>query len=270
MDIFTTSDILRAFMLTLFAGLSTGIGGAFAAFAKKTNFKFLCFSLGFSAGVMIYISFVEIFTKALEMLVETHGSKGELLTVISFFAGMALIALIDKLVPTVENPHELHSIEELNPEELKNKSKLHRLGILSALAISIHNFPEGMVTFFAALADPALGITIAIAVAIHNIPEGIAVAVPIYYSTGSRKKAFYYSFLSGLAEPAGALIGFFLLRNFLNNTIFGIIFGSIAGIMVFIAFDQLLPSAEKFGKHHTTIYGLISGMLVMAVSLILL
>jgi ZIP family zinc transporter len=188
-----------------------------------------------------------------------------------FLAEFILIGIIDKLVPSVENPHEIRNVEEMGGEEeagVKNQ-KLLRMGMFTALAIAIHNFPEGLATFAAALTDPALGISIAVAIAIHNIPEGISVSVPIYYATGSKKKAFYYSFLSGLAEPVGAVIGYAILLNFFSDFIFGILFAGVAGIMVFISLDELLPSAQKYGEHHLSIYGLILGMAVMALSLLL-
>ncbi len=261
--------VLIAFGMTLFAGLATGIGSALAFFAKRTNTSFLSISLGFSAGVMIYVSFVEILVKAQDSLGEDmSAAKARLVTIAAFFSGMAIVAAIDKLVPKVENPHEFHHIEEMDQEHLK-KHKLMRMGLLSALAIGIHNFPEGLATFVGALKDPSLGLSIAVAIAIHNIPEGIAVSVPVYYATGNRKKAFLYSFLSGLAEPAGALIGYFVLLRYIDNLVFGLVFAGVAGIMVYISFDELLPSAEEYGKHHLTIYGLISGMIVMALSLVL-
>lgn len=262
--------VLFALGLTLFAGLSTGIGSALAFYTKKTNETFLSAALGFSAGVMIYVSLIEIFVKARASL-ELHynnASLGYLVTTLSFFGGIALIALIDKLVPNEENPHEIHDIEEMTEEEKKKKALL-RMGLFSALAIAIHNFPEGLATFMSAIQDPTLGISIAIAIAIHNIPEGISVSVPIFYATGDKKKAFFYSFLSGLAEPVGALIGYFLLYNFLSEALFGIVFASVAGIMVYISLDELLPTAEKYGKHHIAIGGLIAGMAVMAISLVL-
>ncbi len=266
-----TDVIIRAFLLTLFAGLSTGIGSGLAFFAKKTNTKFLSLSLGFSAGVMIYVSMVEIFSKAQHTLVGVYGDKtGNWYTIAAFFGGMFLIAIIDKLIPEFENPHEIHKIENVENEvEYAKKKKLLKMGMLSAVAIAIHNFPEGLATFTAAISDPALGIAIAVAIAIHNIPEGIAVSIPLYYATGNKKKAFWYSFLSGLAEPVGAIIGFAVLMPFLNDTIFGILFASVAGIMVFISLDELLPAAREYGQPHSAIYGLIAGMMVMAVSLIL-
>jgi ZIP family zinc transporter len=265
------NNVLIAFGLTLFAGLATGIGSALAFFAKRTNTKFLSLALGFSAGVMIYVSFVEIFFKAKESLAEAFGpTKGTWLTVVAFFGGILLIGIIDKLVPSFENPHEIRSVEEMGPEQPSDKNqKLLRMGMFTALAIAIHNFPEGLATFAAALSDPALGVSIAVAIAIHNIPEGISVSVPIYYATGSKKKAFYYSFLSGVAEPVGALIGYFILLNFFSDFVFGILFAGVAGIMVFISLDELLPSAQKYGEHHLSIYGLIVGMAVMALSLLL-
>ncbi len=255
--------------LTVFAGLSTGIGSALAFFTKRTNTTFLSFSLGFSAGVMIYVSFVEIIDKAKDSLTEIHGTvTGTWYTVAAFFAGILIIAIIDKFIPSYENPHEVRKVEDLNKDKLK-KSKLMRMGLFSALAIAIHNFPEGMATFAAGLTDPGIALPIAIAIAIHNIPEGIAVSVPIYYATGSRKKAFVLSFLSGLAEPLGALLGYYILFAIFSDSLFGFLFGGVAGIMVFISLDELLPTAEEYGKHHVAIYGLILGMLVMALSLLL-
>ncbi|HHT76597.1 MAG TPA: zinc transporter ZupT [Clostridiaceae bacterium] len=278
-------NVWFAFALTMFAGLSTGIGSFLAFFTKKSNTKFLAISLGFSAGVMIYVSMIEIFAKAQATLVTSLGQdKGAWVTVIAFFGGMLLIGIIDKLVPSSENPHELHSVEELNEahpetghhaeqierrkEAIKNK-KLLRMGIFTALAIAIHNFPEGLATFIAAMQEPEIAIPIAAAIAIHNIPEGVAVSVPIYYATGSKKKAFFYSFLSGLAEPVGALVGYLILMPFMSETLMGVVFALVAGIMVFISLDELLPSAQEYGEHHLSIYGLVAGMVVMAVSLLL-
>jgi ZIP family zinc transporter len=267
-----TQTLVLAFGLTLLAGLSTGIGSALAFFAKRTNTKLLSAALGFSAGVMIYVSFVEMFKAANESLVKEMGKlEGSWAAVGAFFGGILLIGLVDKFVPSIENPHEIHKIEEMEDKDQGDRyRKLFRLGVFSALAIAIHNFPEGLATFAAALKDPSIGIPIAVAVAIHNIPEGIAVSIPIFYATNSRKKAFTYSFLSGLAEPLGAVIGYLLIFSFFSDTVFGILFAMVAGIMVFISLDELLPTAGEYGEHHLSIYGLVAGMAVMAVSLLIL
>lgn len=267
-------NVVYAFLLTLFAGLSTGIGSAIGLFTKRTNYKVLSLAMGFSAGVMIYISFAELFIVGRDSLIDALGEKaGNWAITGSFFGGILLIAIIDKLVPSYENPHEFEHTEDLKKSESAihqtSKGKLLRTGMFTALAIAIHNFPEGIATFAGALQDISLGIPIAVAIAIHNIPEGLAVSVPIYYSTENKKKAFWYSFLSGLAEPLGALVGYFLLLQFMSDAVLGIVFGAIAGIMVFISLDQLLPAAEKYGAHHTSIYGLLAGMVVMAISLLL-
>ena len=265
-------DVLLAFLFTLMAGLATGIGSLLAFFAKTTNTKFLSFALGFSAGVMIYVSMVEIFVKAQDSLVAELGTKGgQWVTVSSFFGGMLLIALIDRFVPSGSNPHELKKVEEMKTSKVVTQNPdLLKMGVFTALAIGIHNFPEGIATFISAIQDPALGFAIAIAIAIHNIPEGIAVAVPIYYATNDKKKAFKFSFLSGLAEPVGAIVAFLILMPFLNDLMFGVIFAGVAGIMVFISLDELLPAAKKYDEAHVSIYGLISGMALMALSLLLL
>lgn len=264
-------NVLLAFGLTLFAGLSTGIGSGIAFFAKRTNAKFFSIALGFSAGVMIYISLVDIFDKARVSLIGVYGKvSGSWVTVAAFFGGIFLIAIIDRFVPAGENPHEIRKIEEMDCEDNAFcEKKLLRTGIFVAMAIAIHNFPEGLATFAAAVKDPKLGVVIAIAIAIHNIPEGIAVSVPVYAATGNKKKAFWLSFLSGLSEPAGAIIGYIFLRAFFSDALFGVLFAAVAGIMVFISLDELLPASRAYGKAHLSIYGVIGGMALMAVSLLL-
>ncbi len=264
----TSESIIYAFVLTLGAGLATGIGSAIAYFTRRTSKGFLSFSLGLSAGVMIYVSFMEIMHEATVSLSAEIGEfKGNLFAVLAFFGGIALSALIDKLVPEVENPHEIRLVEDM---EQSNMKKLSRMGIFTAVAVAIHNFPEGIATFMAAVENPEVGLVIAIAIAIHNIPEGIAVSVPIYYATGSHSKAFWYSFLSGLSEPLGAVLAYLILMPFLSPILMSVVFASTAGIMVYISLDELLPAAQKYGFHHLSIYGLITGMAIMALSLIML
>lgn len=265
-------NVVFALLLTLFAGLATGIGSLLSLLTSRTNTKFLSVALGFSAGVMIYVSLIEIFVKAKVALVAELGTtNGYWMTIVGFFGGMIFIALIDRLSPKLGNPHEVKSVEDMDVEPSKAEyTKLMKMGVFTALAVGIHNFPEGIATFVSALQDPNLGIAIAIAVAIHNIPEGIAVAVPIYYATGNRRKAFKLSFLSGLAEPVGAFAAYLILMPYLNDVVFGVVFAAVAGIMVFVSLDGLLPAAKKFDEAHSSIYGVIAGMLVMAISLVLL
>jgi len=293
------NNVWFALGLTLFAGMATGIGSMIAFMAKRTNYRFLSVATGFSAGVMLYVSFVEIFIEGVDSLVKSYGDPmGHWINAASFFGGMALIGIIDALIPHAENPHEIHSEMETAPlhdpsaplpdpahqhddcipgARRHQNQKLMRMGLFTALAIAIHNFPEGLATFLAALEDPSLGIPIAIAIALHNIPEGISVSVPIFYATGNRKKAFFYSFFSGLAEPAGAIIAYAALRFFFGgdsgaipSQIMGVLFGGVAGIMVYISLDELLPTSRAYGKGHDSIFGLIAGMLVMALSLLLM
>ncbi len=295
-------EIWIAFGLTLFAGMATAIGSVIAFTATRTNYRILSVATGFSAGVMLYVSFVEIFNKGVSSLVERFGETGaHWINTISFFGGMLIIGLIDNLIPAAENPHEIHSEAETRPlhdpsarkpdfdaslkpgagpedvHDHRDHHKLMRMGLFTALAIGIHNFPEGLATFLAALQDPSLGVAITIAIALHNIPEGISVSVPIFYATGSRKKAFLYSALSGLAEPIGAIIGYAAIRIFFGGNggmipseIMGILFGGVAGIMVYISLDELLPTSRAYGKGHDSLLGLVAGMLVMALSLLLM
>lgn len=273
-------DFWLALGLTAFAGLSTGIGSAIAFFAKRTNYRFLSVATGFSAGVMLYVSFVEILPKAAESLAETGGeTAGAWWATAAFFGGIVLILLIDRLIPSAENPHEVRADGQIDaihegasPQAILHTTpaKLHRMGLFTALAIAIHNFPEGLATFLAALDDPALGVAIAVAIALHNIPEGISVSVPIYFATGNRRRAFTYSLLSGLAEPVGALLGYLALRPFLGPGVMGALFGGVGGIMVYISLDELLPTSRAYGRGHDSLYGLLAGMVVMALSLLLL
>lgn len=270
-----SNAVQLAAALTLFAGLATGIGGAIAFYAKRANTKFLAVALGFSAGVMIYVSMMEIMNKARVILGESLGEKtGNWAAVLAFFGGMLIIFIIDRLIPSFEeSPGPTLTVPQAKETGSTGASdynrKLLRMGLFTALAVGIHNFPEGFITFFSTLRDPVLGFSIATAVAIHNIPEGIAVAVPIFYATGSRGKAFFWALISGIAEPVGALLGYMVLAPFLNDTIYGLVFAGVAGIMVYISFDQLLPAAREYGDHHLSVLGLVGGMALMALSLLL-
>jgi len=258
-----------ALLLTLLAGLSTGIGSAIAYFIKKPKIVYLSFALGLSAGVMIYISFMEMLPVAIADLSEVSGQLwGEIWAIVAFFVGIGVIALIDLLVPEHENPHELAGIAE--PTAHPDSAKLMRTGLMTALAIGIHNFPEGLATFAATLGDVKLGVFIAFAIAIHNIPEGIAVSVPIFYATSNKNKAFFYSFLSGLSEPVGAIIGYLILMPFLSPVLLAALLAFIAGIMIYISLDELLPMAHLYGHGHLVIAGIVTGMLIMAISLLML
>jgi ZIP family zinc transporter len=298
-------EVWIAMGLTVFAGMATGVGSVIAFTAKRTNYRFLSVATGFSAGVMLYVSFVEIFFKGVESLTQRYGDYwGHWVNAASFFGGMLVIGVIDNLIPAGENPHEIHAEVEIRP--LRNTSaplpdfdgevaasaagsaegihahgdyhrKLMRMGLFTALAIGMHNFPEGLATFLTALRDPGLGVAIAVAIALHNIPEGISVSVPIFYATGDRKKAFAYSLLSGLAEPAGAAIAYLSLRFFIGGDsglippqVMGILFGGVAGIMVYISLDELLPTSRAYGKGHDSLLGLVAGMLLMALTLLLM
>lgn len=274
-----STEVLVAFGLTMFAGLSTGIGSAIAFFARRSDYRFLGTAMGFSAGVMLYVSFREILPKAEAAAARSYPDDAAWVTLASFFGGIAFIAAIDLLIPKAENPHEprapldLSQLKGAEPNAsgtAESNPHLMRTGLFTALAIGIHNFPEGLVTFLAALEDVQLGVTLAIAVALHNIPEGISVSVPIYYATGSRKRAFAYSMLSGLAEPVGAIVGYALLLTFFTEDVTGVLFGAVAGVMVYISLDELLPAAHRYGTSHNALLGVLGGMLVMALSLALL
>ncbi|MCL2604582.1 MAG: zinc transporter ZupT [Defluviitaleaceae bacterium] len=246
-------NVFFALSLTLIAGLATGAGGLIVLFSNINNKKFLSICLSFSAGVMLYVAFAEILTESIGVLEDLHSERGYFIATLAFFAGIGIMAVIDRFMP--------HSEDELK-----------RTGIMSAVAIAIHNFPEGIITFMAAVYDPVMGIAIAIAIIIHNIPEALAMASPIYYSTRSKKKAFLISLGAGLVQPLGALVAWFFMQNIFTDMgiVFGVAFAAVAGIMVFVAVHQLLPAAHKFGKHHSVMKWLFAGMAVMAASLVIL
>ena len=291
-------NFITALLLTCFAGMATGIGGAIILFVKKFSPKMLCATLGFSAGVMILISLVELFQEARIELVLQFGEKmGLFYTLLAFFGGMAIIAIIDNFVPKESNPHEVNTMtiqvhdeavggqkailsfagdeEEFRQEKHNTPptgekgGKLLRLGILSSLVIAVHNFPEGLATFISAMDNPELGASIAFAIALHNLPEGIAVAIPIYYATHKKGRAVGYATLSGIAEPLGGVLGYLVLRSVLTPSLLACVLALVAGIMVYISLDELLPTAESYGEHHIAIIGVISGMVFMSFGLLL-
>ena len=277
------NGVLSALLLTLIAGAATGIGGALVLFKKKLSSNVLAGALGLSAGVMIFISLAELFPESQAEIASIGALKyGEALVLLAFFAGMGIITLIDFLIPEYENPHEASglSLDAKTAavgvlEQTGNEKALHRLGLMSALAIAIHNFPEGIATFIGALNDPQMGAGITFAIAIHNIPEGIAVAIPIYYATKSKGKALLYATLSGFSEIIGALLclgvtAVFGVELTGGGPVFPLILAAVAGIMIYISLDELLPTAEKYGKHHIAIAGVVAGMAIMGVSLLIL
>lgn len=268
--------IIWALGLTLLAGMSTGIGALVAFFTRSTNKKLLAGALGLSAGVMLYVSFVELMPTALNDIAKTFPEKyGNIYVTLVFFGGIMLIALIDFLIPENENPHEIQHMESISEAAAHMAPsgvsilKLKRTGLMLALAISIHNFPEGVATFVSALNGLDVALPIVIAIAIHNIPEGIAVSMPIYHATGNKRKAFWMALLSGLAEPLGALFGLLFIMPFWTPAVSSLLLSAVSGIMVYISIDELLPSAEGYGYHHVAIAGVILGMAIMAGSLLL-
>ncbi len=272
-----------ALTLTFLAGLTTGIGGLIGLSSRRFSAEFITIALGFSAGAMVYVSLVEILPKARLALQPLLGAQlGYGCTVLAFFAGILLMALVDGLLPThpaIESIQDLAASPAQAADKLADRrpdqpspqrSKLLRMGVFSAVALFIHNFPEGLATFLGALENPKVGVSIAVAIAIHNIPEGLAVSAPVFFATRSRSKAFWASLLSGMAEPLGGLMGFFLFRSFPNPLIFGLVFAAVAGVMVYVSLDELLPAATGYGNHRLAITSLIAGMFVMAASLVLL
>ncbi len=258
------NNVLNAILLSFLAGMSTVIGGLIAFIVKKKDYWFLSLCLGFSAGVMLYVSFMEILPDAEKLLFASHNKLyASIIFLSSFLFGILITALIDKFIPD-------HLDADIIKNEVNQLTRFKKVGLLVTLAVAIHNFPEGLATFMSALNNPTWGISIAIAIALHNIPEGISISLPVYYATNSKRKALFYSFVSGITEPLGAIIGFIFLRSFLNNTFFGIIMAFVAGIMIYIALDELIPLSKEYSNDHYSILGVVIGMFIMAITLIIL
>lgn len=262
--------VLIAFLLSLAAGLATSIGGILATHRRGVERGFIAMSLAFAAGAMLFVSFIELLPMAVKSF--TADSGGMMAAYGSFFVGIGLVMAIDRLVPKSINPAEIEGREgDMSRSEIKDNKLLMRSGILVGLVLALHNFPEGMSTFFASVQSPSAGLSLVLAVAIHNIPEGIAVAAPVYAATKSRKKAFWWATISGLTEPLGALVGMGLISYVVPQSMFGLMFGLTAGMMVFIAIDELVPAAKRYQtQSHQSVYGMVAGMAVVAVSMILL
>ncbi len=262
-------NFVPAMLITLFAGLSTAIGGGIAFVVKKDNLKALSVGLGFSAGVMVFVSFMDMLPEADKLLSMNFPHNHDWLTFAGFIIGIIVAILIDYFLPD-----HIDTEEVLNPDDPshydKKITKIKRAGLFTAIAICVHNFPEGMATFFTTTQNITLGLSVGIAIAIHNIPEGIAVALPMYHVTGKKRYAMLYAALSGITEPIGALVGMFIFGLFLPQILVGVLMAAVAGIMIYISFDTLLPLAKEYGDWHQSIVGILSGILVIWVSLILI
>jgi len=258
------NNLFIAFLLTILAGLSTIIGGLLILWSKKYCQKYLALALGFSAGIMVYLSFFELLRESF-ILVEFYW-----MTIIMFIIGLLLGALVDFITHKIVGTQHISGCRRENDIAGSKKKILYKVGLITAIALTLHNFPEGVATFITTSFDLRLGLSIAVAVAIHNIPEGLCVALPIYYATQNKTKAILYTVIAALAEPFGALMTFLFLRSVITDNVLGNIYAIVAGIMVYVALDELLPTARKFQYKHLGLIGLIIGMIVMAISLYLL
>ena len=273
---------LIAILTALLAGLCTGLGGILVLLFKRIPQKMLSLMLGFSAGIMLYLSFIEIFEEAQSLLVSTQGVlKGKLVAVLAFFLGALITVLIHEGVPEpalTRSPFSDDAYDNLtgkgsailSASSFKGLGRIYKTGVFTALAVTLHNFPEGMAAYISGIKSTGLGTSIALAIAIHNVPEGVAIAVPVYYATGSRKKAFSMALLSGLSEPVGALLTALILGPVITDFLFGVILGAVAGIMVIISIIELLPAARESGGNFLSVMGLLLGMAVMAASILFL
>lgn len=266
-----TGGVLPALLLSTVAGMSTAFGSLIALFSKKDDTRFLSLSLGFSAGVMITVSFAELLPESQKNISAALPNHGALISAACLAAGVALAILIDILIPSHDGGIRPHAPAAYagscgtvyTGSKNTAASSMMRMGIVTAIAITVHNFPEGIATFMAGYSDIRLGLPVALSIAMHNIPEGIAVAVPVFYGTGSRGKAFLYSALSGLSEPLGALIAYLCLAPFLNSATLGGVFGVVAGIMIYIAFGELVPASEHYGHPRAAVAGIVGGAMIM-------
>lgn len=262
------SLLLNAFLWTFIAGAATGLGAVVSFFIRKKQIGVLSYMLGVSAGIMILISLHDIWEQALKLLSKNNVFLSAQQVIWLFFSGgVILSAVIDLLIPKEKNPHEFSFSLKDKRNLKKQKKHLIRLGILMMIVLSVHNFPEGFSVFMMSLNSPDIGKALSLAVALHNIPEGIVVSIPIYYATGSQKKAFLFALGSGIAEPLGAIIGYMLLSPFLTSYVLGGIFAVISGMMIYIAFDELIPASRTYGYHNIAVSGVFTGMILIGIIL---
>ena len=260
-------NVLIAGLVTVLAASATMLGALSMVGAKESNPRLLAFGLSFAGGAMIYISLVEIFVKSQISFGDIYPVKQAYsMATLAFFAGVMLLVILDRVLP---NPHAELAGEHNSHDHETQRIQLGKVGLMATLAITAHNLPEGMATFFSTLNSPSVGISLAIAIAIHNIPEGLSIAIPIYYATGSKKKAVLATFASAIAEPIGAFLGYVILAPFIGPAVYGSVFGVIAGAMVYLALDELLPAAKRYAQGHETVYGIVSGMVIIALSLVM-
>lgn len=255
-----------AFILTLIAGLATIVGGSMSFFVKRKNLRILAIGLGFSAGVMIYMALTEILKDSREYTQIYFGDKSALITFIGFFLGIGIAALIDYFLPA----HFGDDMIDKAPHDISEEDeKIKKAGLLTAIAISLHRLPEGLTMFLVASSDLKLGIPLVVAMAIHNLPEGIAIGLPMYHATGKRRYAMLFSAIAGISGPIGALIGFGLIKIFMPQMAIGILFAIVAGIMVYISLDTLMPTAREYGENHDVMAGIFGGMFFIGLGMLL-
>ena len=276
------NSYLIALILSTLAGLSTVLGGFVTFFIKENSLKFLSFGLGLSAGVMLFISLVDLYPESCEMIKSRLGENYLFLAILFFAIGILTAVLIDYFIPdhlqsqmfTKQLGANEQHIDSTDCKEDENAiisiGKIKKAGILTAVVVAIHNLPEGLATFFLTAQDVMLGIGIVVAIAIHNIPEGMAISIPVYQATHSKRKAFLYSFLSGMAEPIGGIVGFVIIKSLFPNLCIGILFSLVAGIMTYISLDTLLPLSKDYDTGHYSISGVVLGLLIMGIALVLL
>lgn len=245
-------QILLPLLISTIAGLSTTLGALviFLKIKEQNITKFITFCLSFSIAIMIGISITELIPESLFQLLNENISKGIIISIASFVIGILLIKVFTVLID----------------KQKKNTTNLYKLGILSMLALMLHNFPEGIATFLSAYQDMELGIKLGIAIMLHNIPEGISIAVPIYYSTNNKKEAIKKAFLSGLAEPLGAILAFLLFKNFITNTFISIILLLVAGIMITISIEEIYPEIRKYKEQKLFYFGMITGIVLLIIN----
>ena len=246
------SNIEYSFFITSFAGLSTLIGALLIFFKFKNTDRVVSASLAFASGVMLTVSITDLIPSSIRGLLKIYYLFPTILIELIFIIlGIVISTLINKYIP------------DISSKEISNKG-LFKVGLISMIAIILHNVPEGIATFMTSTKDIQLGLSLALAITLHNIPEGISISVPIYYSTKSKIKAFLYTFLSGISEPIGAVIAYLFLAPYMNDTIMSILLSIIAGIMISISMYELIPASLKYNDtKRTTKYFLIGSVFML-------
>lgn len=235
-------------IITSIAGISTLLGNILLFIPIRYKNKLLSFSLGLSFIVMFLISIIELIPDALLLYLNKFNFFGLFISALFFLMfGVFIVKLCDK--------------------KINNDDMLYRVGVLSMLSLLVHNIPEGIICAMTSMSNIELGLKMTFIIMLHNIPEGICIALPIYYSTKSKFKAFVYTAISGLGEIVGALITILFLKRFITPLFLFAVLLITAGIMIYLSLNKILKTGVTYKEYYWLILGILFGIVVLIITM---